>query len=361
MSGTSMDGVDAVLCEFRAGRFVRVRSRATRTYPAALREQLLTLQRDKPAIPLDRLARLDRSVAEIFAASARQVLRLARVAPSRVAALGSHGQTVFHDPHGARSSLQLGDPSRIAALTGITTVADFRRADIALGGHGAPLVPAFHHAVFAAATPRAIVNIGGIANVTVLRGRGPRQVTGFDTGPGNGLLDEWTAAHRGQNFDRNGRWASTGSCHPGLLDALLKEPWFATQPPRSTGRDLFNLVWVRSRFPQLDTLAPGDVQRTLLEFTARTIADAVRHHGRGTREVFVCGGGSRNGLLMRRLADLVAPARVGTTAEAGLDPLSVEGAAFAWLAMRRLRGQTGSLPAVTGARRPAVLGGIYRP
>lgn len=360
MSGTSMDGVDAVLCEFRQGRFARVRSHASRRYPAELRSRLLSLQRDKPAITLDALARLDRGVADHFAAAAKLALRRSGTAPARVTAIGSHGQTVFHDPLDARSSMQLGDPSAIAAATGIDTIADFRRADIAWGGQGAPLVPAFHHAVFAARTARAIVNIGGIANVTLLPGAGAEHVTGFDTGPGNGLMDEWIAAQRGEPLDRNGAWAARGQVDERLLRALLAEPFFAKKPPRSTGRDLFNLGWLSRRHGFSDSLAAADVQRTLLELTSRTITEAIRRHGRRTRDVFVCGGGSRNSVLMRRLAELLAPARVATTATVGLDPQCVEGAAFAWLAMRTARGETGSLPAVTGASRAAILGGLYR-
>lgn len=360
MSGTSMDGVDAVLCEFRAGRFLRVRAHAQRRYPDALRATLLALQREKPALTLDTLARLDHAVAIHFAQAAAAALRGARIPASRVTAIGSHGQTVFHDPEGARSSLQIGDPSVIAAATGITTVADFRRADVARGGQGAPLVPAFHHAVFASGVPRAVVNIGGIANVTLLPGRDAARATGFDTGPGNGLMDEWMAAQRQQAFDRGGRWAASGTVHPGLLAALMDEPWLSRPPPKSTGRDLFNLEWVRRRYTRARRLSPADVQRTLLELTAVSIAEAIRRHGRGTREVYVCGGGSRNRVLMRRLADLLAPASVRSTATAGVDPLQVEGAAFAWLAMRALRGESGNLPAVTGAREAAVLGGIYR-
>lgn len=356
-----MDGVDAVLCEFRAGRFHGVRAHGTHPYPPALRATLLALQREKPAVTLDTLARLDHAVAFSFAVAARALLKHARVTAARVTVLGSHGQTVFHDPKGARSSLQLGDPSAIAAATGIPTVADFRRADIARGGEGAPLVPAFHHAIFATRSPRAIVNIGGIANVTLLRGRDASRVVGFDTGPGNGLLDEWIALHRGAAHDEGGRWAASGTVHEPLLHALRADPWLRRSPPKSTGRDRFNLDWVASRFPRLRRLGPADVQRTLLELTAATVADAIRTTAPRTGEVFVCGGGARNAYLMERLAARLAPLRVASTARAGLDPLHVEGAAFAWLALRTLRGEPGSLPAVTGARRAAVLGGLFQP
>lgn len=360
MSGTSMDGVDAVLCEFEGARFRRARATAASGYPGALRSALLRLQREKPAITLDQLARFDRAIAEVFAEAARRALAAARVKASAVRALGSHGQTVMHDPLGARSSMQLGDPSAIAALTGITTVADFRRADVARGGQGAPLVPAFHHAVFAAARePRAVVNIGGIANVTLLPDASAAAVRGFDTGPGNALLDEWSQTHLQRTLDAGGRWAARGRVDAALLRAMLDDPYFAKRPPKSTGRAEFNLDWVRQRFPALDRLALADAQATFCELTAQTIAEAIALEAPATRAVFVCGGGARNTYLMRRLAALMPERRVATTAELGLVPDLVEAAAFAWLAMRTLRGLPGNLPAATGARESAVLGGVY--
>lgn len=361
MSGTSMDGVDAVLCEFDGGRLVEVRAHHARRYDAPLRAALLRLQREQPALTLAELARLDHGVARHFAAAATALLRRAGIAPARIRALGSHGQTVFHDPKGARSSLQLGDPSLIAALTGIATVADFRRADVAHGGQGAPLVPAFHHAMFARADePRCVLNIGGIANVTVLPDANAESVRGFDTGPGNGIMDEWSAERRRRAYDAGGRWAASGKIDPKLLKALLADPWFRRAPPKSTGRGELNLAWCRRRFRTLAWVAPADVQRTLAELTLETIARAIARWAPGTRRVLVCGGGVHNAVLMGELTLRLAPATVETTAAQGLDPQHVEGAAFAWLAMRTLDGATGSLPAVTGAKRAAVLGGIYR-
>lgn len=361
MSGTSMDGVDAVLCEFDGERFRRVAGTDARSYEPRLRAALLDLQRGHGAVPLGRLARLDHGVARCFAAAATGLLRRLRLEPGAVRAIGSHGQTVFHDPTTARSSLQLGDPSLIAAATGITTVADFRRADIARGGQGAPLVPAFHHAVFAsAAEPRCVVNIGGIANVTVLPGTDPAAVRGFDTGPGNALMDEWIGARRGKPHDAGGRWAASGSVDAALLRALLADPWFRRRPPKSTGRDHFNLEWTQQCYPRLGRLDPATVQRTFAELTAASIADAVRRHGAGAQRVLACGGGVRNTLLMHRLAALLAPRTLETTGVHGLGPQHVEAAAFAWLAMRTEQGLPGNLRAVTGAKRAAVLGGIYR-
>ena len=361
MSGTSMDGVDAALCELRNRRFLRVVGSHSQPYAMALRDELLNLQRTQPAITLESFARLDHAVAQTFADAALTLLREVGLTPAEVRAVGSHGQTVFHDPTGVRSSLQLGDPSLIAATTGITTVADFRRADVARGGQGAPLVPAFHHSVFASDwEARAVVNIGGIANLTALPGADARTVRGFDTGPGNGLMDEWMQSQQRQPMDREGRWAASGTLHDGLLQALLADPYFAQQPPKSTGREYFNMEWVRGRFATVGELSAADVQRTLCELTACTIATAVQKHAGSTGSLYVCGGGAANTFLMRRLKELLPKVGVSDTGKLGLAPNLVEPAAFAWLAMRTLQELPGNLPAVTGASRDAVLGGIYR-
>ena len=357
MSGTSMDGVDAALCEFSGTRFSRVRATHTQAYAPALRSELLGLARDQPALTLANLSRLDHAVGETFAAATQGVLKRAKVAASRVRAAGSHGQTVFHDPSGMKSSLQLGDPSLVAARTKLTVVADFRRADVARGGQGAPLVPAFHQAVFGnPREKRCIVNIGGIANITILAGG---KVRGFDTGPGNALMDEWCERRRGEALDAGGAWAASGKIVPGLLEALLADPYFSAGPPKSTGRGYFNLEWAHRRAPAWDQAAPADVQATFCELTARSIADAIRAQAKGTRKILVCGGGALNDFLLERLR-LLSGVSVETTASAGLAPQSVEAAAFAWFAMRTLKGLPRNLPAVTGARAPAIRGGIYR-
>ena len=361
MSGTSMDGVDTALCEIRNRRFLRVVGSQSQPYASGVRDELLRLQGEQPALALEALARLDHAVARTFADAATGLLREIGLTPADVRGLGSHGQTVFHDPSGVHSSLQLGDPSLIAALTGITTVADFRRADIARGGQGAPLVPAFHHAVFASDwEARAVVNVGGIANLTALPGADPSSVRGFDTGPGNGLMDEWAQLHLRAPMDREGRWAAAGHSHDDLLRALMADPYFAQPAPKSTGRGYFNLGWVRQRFPKLGELSPADVQRTLCELTAATIAAAVQAQPKPTGSLYVCGGGALNVFLMRRLKDLLPNCCVSDTGKLGLAPGLVEPAAFAWLAMRTLHELPGNLPAVTGAAREAVLGGIYR-
>lgn len=361
MSGTSMDAVDAALCAFDGTRFGRVQATASVRYPPELRARLLRLQRDNGALTIAELCELDNAVAEGFAAAAQRLLADAALVPAAIRAIGSHGQTVFHDPERVRSSIQLGNPSLIAARTGITTVADFRRADIARGGHGAPLVPAFHHALFAnPLEPRCIVNIGGIANITILPGGDHDAVRGFDTGPGNGLMDEWCELHLGEPYDAEGRLAAGGELQADLLEALLAEPYFSRPFPKSTGRDQFNLAWAQYRYPRLGLLRPADVQRTFCELTALSITRAIREHAPATRRVLPCGGGALNPFLLGRLRNVLDGIAVDDAARYGVDVGWVEAAAFAWLAMRALEGLPGNLPGVTGASTDTVLGGIYR-
>ena len=361
MSGTSMDGVDAALCEFDGTRFVRVAARHHLSYPAGLRQKLLHLQRDEPAVTIRDLCQLDNGVAETFAAVANGLLAQVGMAARDVAAVGSHGQTVFHDPASACSSVQLGNPSLIAALTGISTVGDFRRADIALKGQGAPLVPAFHHALFAVAgEARCVVNIGGIANVSVMRDSDAANVLGFDIGPGNALMDEWITLYRHVPYDQDGAWARSGRLHEGLLAALASDSYFAQPPPKSTGRGHFNLGWAKQRYPGMGRLDAADVQRTFCELTARSIVDALQRFAPGTRRVLLCGGGARNRLLLERMSELMAGTPFELSDAYGLSLNLVEAAAFAWLAMRTVNNLPGNLPAATGASRTAILGGLYR-
>lgn len=359
MSGTSMDGIDAAAVEIIDGDFKRIHSHVTRAYPRELRDALMRLALASPTITLAQLADLDAAVADCFAEATNQLLKVAGLDAKEIRALGSHGQTVFHRPEGSSaSSLQLGDPNRIAAHTGITTVADFRRRDLAEGGQGAPLAPAFHHALFADATEaRCVVNIGGIANVTLLPDCSREHVLGYDTGPGNGLMDEWSQQHLHKTYDTAGHWAESGRLHTELYQALYTDAYFSAPSPKSSGRDYFNLNWVKGRFPALLQLEPADVQRTFCELTAATVAAAAQA-GRSQR-MLVCGGGSENGFLMQRLRACFGD-RVEPTDAHGLDAMHVEAAAFAWLAMRTLSGLSGNLPSVTGARREVVLGGIYR-
>jgi len=358
MSGTSADGVDAVIAKFDHGRFVAVEASLHLPHPNTLRQQLISLGRDaQAAIKLSALAALDIAVADQFAAITRALLAHAGLQAADIRAIGSHGQTIFHDPKGSANSLQIGDPNRIAALTGIPVVADFRRMDIALAGEGAPLVPAFHQAVFASEKPTAVVNIGGIANITLLGGSTTTPTIGFDCGPGNALMDEWASLHLKQAYDAHGHFAAQGRVLPDLLKAWLSEPYFGAPAPKSTGRGQFNLDWAAALAQGgLAQHAAADVQATLCELTATTIVAVVPSD---TTVILICGGGAYNDYLMHRIAALAAGPAVQATAALGLPPECVEAAAFAWLARQRVHGLPGNLPTVTGAKRSALLGGIY--
>lgn len=357
MSGTSMDGVDAALCEFVDGRFSSVIDTRKAHYPDGVRKQLLRLQSGAGGLSLREFASLDQSVASVFAEAAQPLC-----GGQRVSAIGSHGQTVFHDGGGIRNSIQIGNPSLISAKTGVPVIADFRRADMALGGQGAPLVPAFHLAAFGEpGEARCVVNIGGIANITLLPEGDHEPVLGWDTGPGNGLMDEWMELRQGRSYDADGAWAATGTVNEDMLYLLQGDAYFKKTPPKSTGRDYFNLAWMRSRFTLSDQIAAADVQRTLGELTARTISEAIVQNAPATQRVLVCGGGTRNRPLMASLSEQLPGMAVVKTDDHGLPAEWVEAAAFAWLAMRRHAYLPGNLPAVTGASRPAVLGAIYSP
>lgn len=356
ISGTSADGIDAALVSF-AGDTPRLIAGHTHPWPDALRLHMLAVAQGETAIDLDALGRLDVALAHGFAAAAEQVIAVAGVARHAVRAIGSHGQTLRHRPHGEFPfTLQLGDPSVIAERCGIDVVADFRRADVAAGGQGAPLLPAMHAMLLGRqGCPRVVLNLGGIANITVLR---DDHVLGFDTGPANGLLDAWCQRHRGEAYDRDGAFAAAGSVDTPLLDGLLDDPYFALSPPKSTGREHFHLEWLDTHLGN-KTIAPADVQATLLDLTARSVRDAIDRQAADAQEIFVCGGGLHNSTLLARLKTLLSPRQVKSTAAEGVDPDYLEAMAFAWLARQRLLGQPGNLPAVTGARGPRVLGAIY--
>ena len=353
MSGTSLDGIDAVLA-MPWGKSVQLKAALHRPLSPRLRKRLLALQAPGPD-ELHRAAIAATQLTRAYAAAVRSLLSRARVPPGRIDAIGCHGQTVRHEP-GAGYTVQLVNGSLLAELTGIDVVCDFRSRDIAARGEGAPLAPAFHSAFLRArGHGRAVVNIGGIANVTSLPLRG--RVTGFDCGPGNCLLDAWIEVRRHRRYDQGGAWAAQGRVVPRLLEELLADPYFRRRPPKSTGRETFNLAWLRRR------LAPNlrgvDIQATLLELTACTIARAVRDYCRDATEVLVCGGGARNRALVARIAALLPGRRVALTDDAGIAAQHVEALAFAWLAWRCLRRKPGNLPSVTGARGPRVLGAIY--
>ena len=361
ISGTSADGIDAALVEFDDANDARATARLVfgRTYPwqPALRAQLVELGQRSARVTLDAVAELDVCIGRAFADAALQALADSGTAAADVAAIGSHGQTLRHRPDGEHPyTLQLGDPSTIAERTGIRTVADFRRRDVAAGGHGAPLLPALHAALLRSpGEDRAVLNLGGIANLTLLPGAG--EVRGFDTGPANGLMDAWCLRHRGEAFDRDGVFAAAGRVDEALLARMLAEPWFAMAPPKSTGRDQFHLDWVESRLRGGE--APQDVQATLLALTARTVADALRATQPATARVIACGGGVHNRMLMAALADAMPGRAVESSAAHGLDPDAIEAMGFAWLARQTLLGLPGNLPSVTGATGYRVLGGIY--
>jgi len=357
MSGTSMDGIDAVLVDFEGPR-PRTCATHHQPYPQALRSALLSVSH-AAAPELHQLAQLDIELGEHYAACVATLLRTSDRTAGMIRAVGSHGQTIRHSPHGAFPyTLQIGDPNVIAERTGITTVADFRRRDIAAGGQGAPLVPAFHAAIFRhRERTRVILNLGGIANISILPATADSEVSGFDTGPANVLLDGWATRHMDAAYDADGDWAAGGKVLPELLRRLLADDYFQLPPPKSTGRELFNLPWLERHLS--GTEPARDVQATLLELTAQSAASAIRHYAAGCNEVIVCGGGVRNGALMRRLGALLSPAEVGSSAAHGIDPQWVEAIAFAWLARQTLEHKPGNLPAVTGARHPVILGGIY--
>jgi anhydro-N-acetylmuramic acid kinase len=358
MSGTSLDGVDAVVADFAPlqGR-CRTLGAAHVAMPSALRETLLELQ-TRGDDELARSAQAGVELADLYADAITQAARSAGVAPQDLIAAGVHGQTVRHRPE-AGWTIQLNDPARIAERLGMTVIADFRRRDVAAGGQGAPLAPAFHQALFARDDrARAVLNLGGIANLTLLAPGAP--VRGFDTGPGNVLLDAWHAKHRGGAFDAGGDWAASGVHVGGLLDGLMDEPYFRERPPKSTGRDLFNLPWLEQALARHGAgIAPVDVQATLVRLTARSVAEALRREMPQVDEVLVCGGGAHNALLMTTLASEVDARAVMATASEDVDVDHVEALAFAWLARETLAGRPGNIPAVTGARGPRVLGAVY--
>jgi len=353
MSGTSLDGVDAVLVDLSGATPVLL-ANAHVPFDPRLQRELLALNASG-ANEIERAALAGNELAQRYADAVAAVLAKSNTPSSAVRAIGCHGQTVRHRPERGYTT-QVGNAARLAELTGIRVVADFRSRDVAAGGQGAPLAPAFHAAVFAlAAEDRVVLNLGGIANLSILPRQG--EVTGFDSGPGNCLLDLWAARHLGRPHDEGGAWAAAGAVIPALLERMRREPYFASSPPKSTGRDLFNADWLQG------LLAGGEdaqaVQATLLELTSRSVADAVSRHCPGARRIIVCGGGAKNTSLMRRLAELLAPAALESSDRHGIDAQLVEATAFAWLAQRALEGLPGNLPSVTGAHGPRVLGAVY--
>ena len=365
MSGTSVDGIDAALIEISDSGIELVKT-LTGEYSSKCQTAIKSLMLEGSERELKTLMWLDVELGSAFANAALALIDEAGVEPSSIKAIGSHGQTIRHYPsrsHSAQphsaigSTLQIGDPNIINQRTHIPVIADLRRADIALGGQGAPLMPAFHQAMFRKPdTSRAIVNIGGIANITILNNH---DITGFDTGPGNTLMDAWHAKHKGAQYDKDGVWASTGKVDIALLNQLLADPWFAKRPPKSTGQDYFNLEWLKASCPdnnEIEHLAAENVQATLLELTAQSIAQCVIQSN--VEETYICGGGANNPTLMHSLAQQVG-AKIATTNSLGMDPNWIEAAGFGWLAWCHLNHKPTNVPAVTGASDTCVLGGRW--
>ena len=362
MSGTSLDGVDGVLIEWAAGdaNRLRVLGHVHRPFDRALAAELLALN-SSGADELHRAALAGNALARLYAAAVRQLVDSAGLAAHDVRAIGAHGQTVRHRPQqfdGSGYTLQLNNPALLAELSGIDVVADLRSRDLAAGGQGAPLVPAFHRALFArSGEALAVLNLGGIANLTLIGADG--SVTGFDCGPANALLDHWVRRHRGEGFDAGGRWAASGQVDERLLAALQSEPYFEQAPPKSTGRDLFHPDWLTQRLDARGAIPAEHVQATLAELTAWACARDLQRLLPAAQTLLVCGGGAFNAHLLQRLAALLPGVSVVSTAQRGLPPEQVEACAFAWLARAFVRREPASLPSVTGARGPRVLGALY--
>lgn len=359
MSGTSMDAVDAVAVRF-GNKLPELIVGYSEALPQSLRTQLMTLAHGEPHHFAD-VIRADIQLGKFFAHVTQGLLQRAHLTLEDICAIGSHGQTVWHIADGdERSSIQLGDANIIVELTGITTVADFRRRDIAAGGQGAPLVPAFHAACLRTdSEQRVILNIGGIANITILSADQNAPVIGFDTGPGNTLIDMWAHEHQRGQFDHHGEFAQSGRLINSIVEKLLHDPYFSLPPPKSTGREYFNRQWLLQHIGKLGAFNPADLQTTLTELTALSITQAIEKYAATTQRVLVCGGGIHNAYLMQRLQANLPGIALESTGAYGIDPRWMEAMAFAWLAKQTLEHQPGNLPSVTGAKHPVVLGGVY--
>lgn len=362
ISGTSMDGVDAALVSFERDEFI-VHATRTTPYPSALREQLVEVIAPDARLSLHAFGSLNIAVGQVFAQAARGIMHDANIDRAEIIAIGSHGQTLRHSPDSAPPyTIQIGDPATITNACGVPTVADFRSLDLAAGGQGAPLVPPFHEAYFRNAKSSTVVlNIGGIANITLLPEDPELPLRGFDTGPGNCLLDEWITLHRQQNFDQDGNWARTGTLNPRLLDALMADPYISRPPPKSTGREYFNLAWLHAtlRQAQAENLSPEDVQATLLAYTVESIASGIEQVAAAPGRVLVCGGGAHNGAILDGLRMRLS-ASVDSIAVVGADPDSIEAIAFAWLARQRMSATPVRL-STTNSLTERILGAVYLP
>ena len=352
-----MDAIDAVLVRFETDNSLETTETFSTPFPQAIRQTLQALIKPDWTGSLKEIANLNATLGALYAQTAQALIEKSNITKDQIIAIGNHGQTVWHQPDiEPRFSWQLGDANQIAEITGVTTVADFRNRDIAAGGEGAPLVPAFHQSMFASPhTCRVVVNIGGISNISVLS---PHKATiGFDTGPGNGLMDAWCSQEKSLPYDQNGEWASSGQCDPVLLEKLLQDPYFSRPYPKSTGKEYFNLKWLERHLDSDTTVQ--DVQATLLELTAFSIHQSIMEASSGVEEVYICGGGAKNTALLHRLQALMRSVTVAKTDTLGIDADWVEAIAFAWLARQTMKGLPGNLPSATGADDYRVLGAIY--
>lgn len=360
MSGTSMDGIDAILVGL-SNRSMEVVHHHSQSFPSDLKQDLFELIHSYQ-VDLSKLGEIDHRLGVCYANSVNNLIAKTELDQQEIKAIGCHGQTIFHSP-GTKCpfTMQIGDGNLIAALTGIPTVTDFRRMDMAFGGEGAPLAPAFHFAFFnQKEEKRGILNLGGIANITLLSANA-EDTYGFDTGTANCLMDLNIQKHKNLPFDMNGKWARSGKIVPSLLQAMLKEPYFKQSAPKSTGRELFNLKWLEKFLADYPNCKPVDIQSTLLELTAISIANAVKEARPDVQAIYACGGGAYNSFLLERLSSHLAGVKISTTEELGLSPRQVEPAAFAWLAMQRMNKLPGNLPSVTGAKCQTILGALYEP
>jgi len=363
MSGTSMDGIDAALVEFEQ-HHIKLRASHSQPIPPELRYKLQLLSLDAAEASIDMLGEADTELGQLFATATLQLLHSADTAPSAVTAIGCHGQTIRHRPDlEHRFSLQIGDASQITHLTGITTVNDFRRRDIAAGGEGAPLAPAFHQQVFSSPQEsRAVLNIGGICNLTYLpattNNATSNACSGFDCGPGNALMDAWIQQHKQQAYDQGGQWAASSTADPALLAQLMSDPFLQQPPPKSTGKEHYHLDWLKQKLVNHAGLSAAQVQATLCRFTSESVAMAVKQYLPSIKRLIVCGGGVHNGHLFNHLQRCLPDIQIESSEQHGVHPDWVEAMAFAWLARQTLQGLPGNLPAVTGADRPLVLGSI---
>ncbi|MEM7541031.1 MAG: anhydro-N-acetylmuramic acid kinase [Pseudomonadota bacterium] len=361
ISGTSLDAIDAAIVSFEDNA-VELLQYSEHPYHQQTRQALQTVIAESASTPARTLYQLHVQVGVEFAQAASAALRSAKIAAPEITAIGSHGQTIAHFPDSSPPySIQIGDPSTISVVSEITTVADFRAADLAAGGQGAPLVPPFHAQLFTGGADTAVIlNIGGLANISVLR-KDEDRVVGFDTGPGNTLMDLWITKHANQHFDKDGVWSKSGSCDEHLLKTLLDDPFFERAPPKSTGREYFNLDWLNQKLAdaQLQAAQPQDVQATLMQLTVRSIASAIVEHVPDATMIIVCGGGALNGEILKQLDIALPEQSVITSAHFGVDPCAIEAMAFAWLAKQAIEGRPVATPPATGASKPVVLGGIY--